>query len=294
MSERTEEYRAPVLVEGDILNHYEVGKRLALGGQGKVHEGREKATGRQVVIKRYNEDDGEQIKNWDSILEAEEGAAREMGFLRQANANSVEGLPLLLAAGTTGPFQDPVSIFEPISGETIRQRVESRNYNPSIDEVKKVLQLLRNPIHYAHTFGVHPVVHRDIKPVNAMINGNGAKLIDWAFSTRTSGKTKYRTQLVPDGFVSPEIEAGEEFDGRADVYSLGRVIQYMLLGADLFEASDGKPSTADFERLNIPQGLVGVLKKATEEPPSKRFNTSLDFYNAAERAINGNLPIEIK
>ena len=74
------EYQEPLLVKGDILQHYELGERIAFGGQGKVHKGREMATGTDDVIKRYNGEDAETIKEWQTILNAKADYAREIGM----------------------------------------------------------------------------------------------------------------------------------------------------------------------------------------------------------------------
>ena len=275
------------IYEGDVLKgRYDLIEILADGrenGQGVVARGRRRKDGREVVVKQYSE---AATASWDEMKDAEIGAAREIHFLKRANRDGVRGVPNLLEYGVTGDFiKQPASIFDPILGRNTEEIVLDSSYAPSMEEARKVIQLLEEPLEYAHTFGVQPVVHREVNPKNIMINGDGAVLIDWATSKATSGKTKQGTQFVTLHFTAPELLKGEEFDGRADVFGSGRVLQYMLLGADLFSASDGKPSLEDFQYLSIPKELPKVLERATQEDPQHRYRTAREFYDA----LNGGL-----
>ena len=275
------------IYEGDVLKgRYDLIEILADGrenGQGIVARARRLEDGKEVVVKQYSEADS---GSWDDIEAGEIGAAREISFLRRANKDNVGGVPYLVEYGVTGDLiKQPVAVFESIPGKTVEDVVLDSDYTPSVEEVKKVVGLLENPLNYAHTFSVQPIVHRDINPKNIMVNGDGAILIDWATSKATSGKTNLGTQFVTLYYTAPEILEGRAFDGRADIYGLGKVLNYMLVGDDLFSASDGKPSVDDFEYLNIPNGLPKVLERATQENPEHRYRTAREFYDA----LNGGL-----
>ncbi|MCX6749147.1 MAG: hypothetical protein NTW17_00165 [Candidatus Pacearchaeota archaeon] len=299
---QSQTYQEPVLVTGNILDRYDIGKEIAIGGQGKIYHATERETGRAVVVKRYGNENGDRITDWDSILKAEQGAAREMGFLKLANAAGIEHVPLLYAVGVAPPFNDPVSVFAPIHGRSVRSIVVSPDYHPSKEEVAKALELAKKPLSWAHTFDIQPWVHRDIKPDNVILNGEGATLLDFGYSTPTSGKSILRTMVVSDGFSAPEV-SGElndpkklkGFDGRADVFSLAQVMRYMLIGSERWQDCDARPSREDFQETNVSRGLIEVLEKATRELPEDRFQTAMEFYNASSRNLNGNvLPVLAK
>ncbi|MBS3086789.1 hypothetical protein J4422_03750 [Candidatus Pacearchaeota archaeon] len=278
--------------EGDILAKYELGEQLANtenGGQGGVFRAKRREDGLDAVVKVYS---AKETGSWEAIFHEEKRAGREIGFLKRANADGVSGLPILLECGTTGSFiKSPVAVFESFPGKKLEEEVADPTYTPSLEKTWEVVGGLREPLEYAHTKnGAKPITHKDINPGNILVNGTPI-LIDWASSSNPStGRTLIRTQMYTKYFTAPEVSEGEESDVRADIYSLGKVAQFMLLGKDLFEASDGIPSEKDFETLNVPKGVVKVLQKATQEKPENRYRNVLEFYDAFDAAIR-NLPI---
>ncbi len=283
---RNLEYR-----EGDILGQYEIGEKLAHtenGGQGTVYRARRKEDGLDVVLKIYSA--AEKPGDWDEILHEEKRAGREIRFLERANKDGIRGLPTLVQYGTTGSFiKTPVAVFEPLPGRTLEQEVLDPNYTPVFEKALAIMKGLSEPLQYAHeSNGVKPVVHRDINPGNIMINGEPI-LMDWATSTNPStGRTLLRTQMYTQHFTAPEVTEGKDFDSRADIYSLGKVGQFILLGKSFIE-TEGQPTKKDFENMNIPAKIIAVLERATNENPAQRYRTVRDFYNELGISLQGNL-----
>ncbi len=274
----------------DLSGKYELGRPLAAGGQGLLRHGKRREDGLDVIIKKYSQmtDD----VNWDSYEEGEIGAAREIAFLKRANADGIRGLPKLLDYGTDGGWQEPLSVFQPFEGKRLDHEVLEPGYNSSTDRIRWFFDRIRVPLSYAHHFnGAKPVVHRDVAPNNIMVNGESLVLLDWAAATPTSGKTYHgKTHVVNLYYTAPEVLAGKPFDGRADIYSLGRVLQFIILGKN-FEDLEGQPKEEDFQGINIPAGLVRVLEKATNQEPNQRYASIDKFYEDFERAFgNQNLP----
>ena len=273
----------------DILEKYEIGEPIANGGQGLVREARRKINERIVIIKQYSEmyDAQNAEKFWDSLSEGEIGARREINFLQKAREDKLKGVPRIIEYGITGYFNQPVVVFEPIKGNTLDTIVSDKAYIPSIENLKKVTKGVGDVLKYAHNLKPKPVVHRDIKPDAIFVNGKKVVLGDWATSTPTSGKTSSRTQLLTLNFTAPEITIGTAFDARADVYSLGKVMQYMLLGEKIFEESNGEPSSKYFKKLNVPRASVKSLEKATAYNPDKRYNTIEEFCDVFTGSLEG-------
>ena len=279
--------------EGDILQRYEFGEELAnteRGGQGTVLRAKRKSDGLDVVVKIYS---GKETGDWDKILHEEKRAGREIKFLERANAHGVKGLPVLVEYGAEGyGIRTPVAIFEPIPGKSLEDVVRDPNYNPDIESIWNMISGLREPLEYAHKKnGAKPVIHRDVNPGNIMVNGHPV-LIDWAGASNPStGKTIIRTYMYTKYFTSPEMMNDGEVDERTDIYGLGKVAQYMILGQEVFNAVDGIPAQRDFQNMNIPRDVVSVLEKATQEKPENRYRNIADFYDAFANAIGRSLPV---
>lgn len=108
-------------------------------------------------------------------------------------------------------------VMELIDGCTLRRRMERSPMGRR--EVMNVVETLCAAFDYLHRQGV---VHRDLKPENVMLTDQGGyvKLID--FGSAVSGR--YAVLNEPAGtrrYAAPELLAGGEVDGRADIYSLG-------------------------------------------------------------------------
>lgn len=108
-------------------------------------------------------------------------------------------------------------VMELIDGCTLRRRMERSPMGRR--EVMNVVEPLCAALDYLHRQGV---VHRDLKPENVMLTDQGGyvKLID--FGSAASGS--YAVLNEPAGtrrYAAPELLAGDEVDGRTDIYSLG-------------------------------------------------------------------------
>ncbi|MEO6444021.1 MAG: serine/threonine-protein kinase [Gemmatimonadaceae bacterium] len=142
-----------------------------------------------------------------------------------------------------------------IDGETTADRLAARGPLPHADVVRIVREVAW-ALAYAHARGV---IHRDIKPENIMIErGNGRVMVtDFGIArdTRATGMTADGMVLGSVRYMSPERVAGEEGDGRADLYSLG-VVAYQLLSRTL--------------PFDAPQASAVLLMHATRSVPSLR------------------------
>ena len=95
---------------------------------------------------------------------------------------------------------------------------------------------------HAHTLSVDgkaaPLVHRDLKPSNVMIANSGLlKVLDFgiAKATHIGGNTTETglTKGTP-AYMSPEQAAGQEVDGRSDLFAVGCLLYEMLTGKRFF------------------------------------------------------------
>ena len=127
----------------------------------------------------------------------------------------------------------------------------------------------------------HGIIHRDISPSNIVMATDGVHLIDLGIARfRTEGVTHDTTQLGTRGFASPEQCGYAQTDARSDVYSLGRVLGYLLTGV-----RPETPDTAEYERALADESVVGarareVVRRASALEPSARYQSVAELARA--------------
>src|SRR6266545_1358942 len=94
-------------------------------------------------------------------------------------------------------------------------------------------RLLERSVALAFAHG-HGLVHRDVKPQNVLLNGDGrAKVTDFGIARSQDveqGMTQTGTVVGTSHYIAPEQARGEPVDEQSDVYSLGAVLHELLTG----------------------------------------------------------------
>ena len=114
-------------------------------------------------------------------------------------------------------------IFEYIEGKTLAEHV--RVGTLSEKQVKSVLAEVCDGLYYMHRNGL---VHCNLSPENVIVTSEDcrAKIID--IGVPETRQDADRELLIKEmEFVAPEIIKGEDFDSRADIYSLGKIMEFI-------------------------------------------------------------------
>lgn len=112
---------------------------------------------------------------------------------------------------------------------------------------------------YLHT-QTPPVIHRDIKPQNVILCSDGSiKLIDFGISrTYKEGASRDTVFSGTNDFAPPEQYGFQQTGARADIYSLGMLLEYLLTGGDM-------------DRCIENRRLRRVVKRCTAFTPKARY-----------------------
>src|SRR5207244_7169401 len=100
-------------------------------------------------------------------------------------------------------------------------------------EVREALEIaieVARGLAFAHEQGL---IHRDVKPQNVLLNGDGrAKVTDFGIARTldVDGMTQTGTVLGTSNYIAPEQASGQPVDAHTDVYSLGVVLFELLTG----------------------------------------------------------------
>jgi serine/threonine protein kinase len=264
---------------GRLISHYRVVELLGSGGMGDVYLARDERLGRRVALKllpEYLTDDASRVRR----------------FRQEARAASALNHPNILTVYEIDQTGGRYFIAtEYIEGVTLRRRLKDGPLPlcAALDIAAQVAAALSK----AHQAGI---VHRDVKPENIMVNGDGhVKLLDFGLAKYESGLSPAAdvTHTAPGlvmgttAYMSPEQARGLAVDARTDIWSLGVVLYEMATGRQPFAGRtpsdvlaavlDREPDLLDERLVNAPAELGRVIRKVLQKEPERRYQTVKDL-----------------
>ena len=262
-----------------LADRYAVGELLGRGGMAEVYLATDRVLDRPVAVKV--------LGSW----LADDGTFVER-FRREALAAARISHPNLVAvfdAGTDGGVH--FIVMEHVPGETLAD-VLRREGRIAPGRATGIAASVGDALAVAH--GAR-IVHRDVKPANVMLTGDGRiKLMDLGIARGLDGEDITRTSSIlgTAGYVSPEQARGEPVDHRSDIYSLGCVLYEMLTGRQPFEADNpvavayqhvhDAPTPPSSLEPSVPPVLEAVVLRAMEKDPAARYQSVMDMTAALE------------
>lgn len=174
---------------------------------------------------------------------------------------SCPNLPQVMEVAESGGMM--AVLEEYIQGDSLSYLLEGALFTPA--EAREITLQLCNALWVLHAMGA---VHRDIKPENVIIRGSEAVLIDFDASRIFKLESGNDTQILgTTGYAAPEQYGIAQTDGRADIYSLGVLLNIMLTGRH--------PSK------KLAGGRLGrIVQKCTAVNPEKRYKNVLYLMEA--------------
>lgn len=131
-----------------------------------------------------------------------------------------------------------------------------------------------------------PIIYRDLKPANLMIDGNSGRvmLIDFGIARWVTPQEKGVTAVGTMGYAPPELFSGK-VEPRSDLYSLGATMFHLLTGSD---PQDNPLLIFDFTKNmrprqinpSISNEMERILMRAVEYKPEGRFRSAGELRDA--------------
>ena len=216
---------AEFAVGTQLAGRYEILEVIGRGGMGIVYRARDRELDEDVAIKTLRRE----LLSDDAVLA--ERFRDEIRLARRiSHRNVVRTHDLGEALGVT------FVTMEYVRGITVRELLETRGHLGIASSLALGRQFAE-ALAVAHGAGV---IHRDVKPENALVDAEGVlKVMDFGIARLTEVSTT-RTQsgmiVGTPTYMSPEQLIGEELDARADLYALGVVLYECLTGRPPFAA----------------------------------------------------------
>lgn len=267
----------------NINNKYRVLEQLGQGGMGVVYRCEHLALRTEVALK---------------ILPPEmtSNVAAFQRFLREAQALAALDHPNIVQAHDIDESRGLYFIvMSCVEGRTLEEVVRQEGPRPVSQAADYASQVCRG-LQHAHEAGW---VHRDLKPSNLILDATGTiKIADFGLArlaTTTDGNITRQhdapSLLGSPDYVSPEQAINRpDIDIRADLYSLGATLYFLLAGRAPFEGVPlvqklmahqiREPEEITHFRTEIPPQLVQILKKLMAKQPGDRFATPRDVEQA--------------
>src|SRR5215471_15997958 len=209
------------LSEGHLLdNRYRVRKVLGVGGMGRVYLSNDtRLANRPVAVKEMILGDGIAEKK------AIEDFTREATVLARL---SHPGIPTLIDHFAENSRHYMVMEF--VAGGDLEKVIQQSGGKLGEDKVLRWARQMLEVLDFLHAQNP-PIVYRDLKPGNIMIDKDGrAMLIDFGIA-RFLPKGGRATQIGSPGYAPPEQYAGN-VEPRSDLYSLAATMHHLLTGRD--------------------------------------------------------------
>jgi len=264
-----------------LVANYELQRELARGGLGVVF------LAFHPRLKHYRAIKRPQAR---PDLDSEVLMAR---FVRETEALGALDSKHIIRAYDAGADTDgPYLVMEYLDGESLSSLV-SRHRQLPVSEACELIRQAALGLQAAHECGL---VHRDIKPSNLMLARAAAgtarvTVIDWGLVKRADEPdmpanrlTKIHAELGTPDYISPEqARDASSVDIRADIYSLGATLFFLLAGQPPFHGrSDEQKLLAQAReefpplehlRPDVPQNVINVMKKMVKKERSQRYAT---------------------
>ncbi len=263
-----------------VLGNYVILEKLGQGGMGLVLKAEHRRMERLVALKVLSP----------KVTKSPEAVRR---FQREVKAAArLEHPNIVTAYDADEAGGTHFLVMQYVEGSDLSSIVKKSGPLPLDQALDCILQAARG-LQYAHE---HGVVHRDIKPANLLLDQRGTvKILDMGLA-RLDTPGAQQDQLTDTGqimgtvdYMAPEqAMSTKRADARADLYSLGVTLWYLLTGRPLYTGETAVEKLMAHQTKRIPS----LREACPEVPPAMDAvfhrmvaKTPLDRYQAMAEVL---------
>jgi eukaryotic-like serine/threonine-protein kinase len=262
---------------------YRIVRKLGTGGMANVYLAEDQELGRRVAIKILNE----RHAGDEQFIER---------FRREAKNAAGLSHPNIVSIYDRGEAEGTYYIsMEYLEGRSLKELILARGPAPisvTIDYARQILAALR----VAHRQGL---VHRDIKPHNVLVDGEGRlKVTDFGIARAGPSQMTEEGSIIGTAqYLSPEQAQGAPVTPASDLYSVGIVLYELLTGSVPFSGDSPVelamkhlskvPEPPSHLRAEIPRDLDLVVMRALAKSPEERYESAEEMDADLARVARG-------
>jgi eukaryotic-like serine/threonine-protein kinase len=262
---------------------YRILRKLGAGGMANVYLAEDQELGRRVAIKILNE----RHANDEQFVER---------FRREAKNAAGLSHPNIVSIFDRGEAEGTYYIaMEYLDGRSLKELIQTRGpapINVAVDYARQILAALR----VAHR---QSLVHRDIKPHNVLVDGEGrVKVTDFGIARAGPSQMTEEGSIIGTAqYLSPEQAQGAPVTPASDLYSVGIVLYELLTGQVPFGGEtpvelamkhlSKVPEPPSHIRPEVPRDLDFVVMRALAKGPSERYQTAGEMDADLARVARG-------
>jgi len=286
---------SPVFTAGRRVGPYEIVAPLGAGAMGEVYRAHDTTLRRDVALKVLPEL---------FVVDADRLArfTREAQVLASLNHPNIAAIYGLEESNGTRAL-----VLELVEGPTLADRIARGPL--AVDEALTIARQIADALEAAHEKGI---THRDVKPENIKIAGNGVvKVLDFGLAKVWDGAPQFdlagspaltasasgeRTILGTPAYMSPEQARGKPLDKRTDIWSFGCVLYEMLTGRQALAGETVSDTIAailerepEWTALpdTTPVSVRRLLQRCFEKDPRRRVRDIGDARIELDDALAG-------
>lgn len=263
---------ASELKPGEVLyGKYEILTRIGKGGFSNVYLANDKKINRRFAVKEYIKKGS---KDFEAVLDS---IKKEVSFLKYCNHPAIPAI-----IDTFENTSSYIIVMNYVEGSTLKNILETTGPQPEYLVIDIATQLC-NFLDYIHSLP-NPIIYRDMKPANIMLDPDGmVKIVDFGTTREYKmNSLEDTTCLGTRGYAAPEQYGGMgQTDARTDIYGLGVTLYHLVTGQD--------PAMPPYEiqpirSINpaLSKELETIIKKCTCNDPSQRYQSAKELMKALE------------
>src|SRR3989338_2281081 len=319
MQQREAVWDLPIIPENMVIaGKYMVGERIAETDFSIIYEGNNIDTEEKVVIKTINESTINRAKNENNkILE---NIIRQAFFKEGIIMSNLDYTGIPKSYGHHFPILPNKQRINVRVMEYVPSHLDSFFKNkPFLKAVSEFIAQFTDILEYLQDNGI---IHGDIKPQNIMCNRDEIKLIDFNIASQSATRIKdaepkdiiklqEEHRSMTEAYASPEVKNGGIPVYASDIYSLGRVLEDLIIAYDRKDFSIlgehkrktlilGKEPSSTYNKnsiniiqlmLSMPMTLVNIYSKCIHPNIEERIEPNELKYLARQLKEESNSPL---